>query len=467
MPPMPPASPASTLLLRAVDAEARHSPELSYLASWVELQARRAFGELEVMDLADPLEEAGERLRERLGRAPSPRGVLVLADVRTLVTATTLERMAEVLEQPSPGAGNGVPGDVTAVAPRPLEQAWAVLPRTVREEIHTLRGFERAEAGILEAEDAGELKVAPPGSPIPSPPPPVLLVAPALVRQALDVASPHGETAARETSEEASGWGRLLTALEAVLAGRAVGDGSPLPRTGVYHRFVDYYGEVRSDVLPHLPAGVHRVLEVGCGRGVTGELLRRELGAEVTGVELHPGVAEDARGRLARVVIGDVEDPATAEELARLGPFDLVLALELFEHLAYPERFLERAAGLLRPGGTILLSTPNVGHWSVVEDLLAGRWDYLPIGLLCYTHLRFFTRRTLEDWLERLGLGEYELIPQATGPSPRLEELTESTPLPAGLELDRESLRTKGFYVRIKVGTPKGQAGTEIEVEGK
>ena len=49
------------------------------------------------------------------------------------------------------------------------------------------------------------------------------------------------------------------------------------------------------------------------------------------------------------------------------------------------------------PGGRLVLSVPNVGHWAVVEDLLAGRWDYLPIGLLCYTHYRFFTRRTLAD----------------------------------------------------------------------
>ena len=65
---------------------------------------------------------------------------------------------------------------------------------------------------------------------------------------------------------------------------------------------------------------------------------------------------------------------------------------------------------LLRPGGRIVLSIPNVGHYSVVEDLLAGRWDYLPIGLLCYTHFRFFTRATLASWLERLGFSRYQIV---------------------------------------------------------
>jgi hypothetical protein len=100
---------------------------------------------------------------------------------------------------------------------------------------------------------------------------------------------------------------------------------------------------------------------------------------------------------------------------------------------------------IVRPGGRILLSVPNVGHYSVVGDLAAGRWDYVPIGLLCFTHYRFFTRRTLCDWLERLGFESYRLVSQ-------------KTPLPASasalLDLpgaDAESLATKGFYVIVDV----------------
>lgn len=79
-----------------------------------------------------------------------------------------------------------------------------------------------------------------------------------------------------------------------------------------------------------------------------------------------------------------------------------------------------------------------------MEDLLARRWDYLPIGLLCYIHYRFFTQRTLEDWLTRCGFSRFRLVPQET-------ELPERWRLPAdlpeGLETDPESLRAKGLYV--------------------
>ena len=78
-----------------------------------------------------------------------------------------------------------------------------------------------------------------------------------------------------------------------------------------------------------------------------------------------------------------------------------------------------------------------------MRDLLGGRWDYLPIGLLCYTHYRFYTRRTLEDWLRRCGFDRFELVSQRT---PVPEEML-SIP---GLRVDRESLGTRGFYALIE-----------------
>jgi SAM-dependent methyltransferase len=207
-------------------------------------------------------------------------------------------------------------------------------------------------------------------------------------------------------------------------------------RAGLCHPFVDYYGEVRDDVLPFLPADARDVLEVGCGAGGTGRLLQERLGCQVTGVELNPAAAAAAASHLHRVVCGDV---ATAD---LEGKYDAVVALELFEHLPEAERVLSRLASLVRPGGRIVLSVPNVGHHSVVADLLAGRWDYLPIGLLCYTHYRFFTRQTLDDWLRRLGFARFALVPQTT-------ELPAAFAGDWPVALDRESLATKGFWVLI------------------
>ena len=207
---------------------------------------------------------------------------------------------------------------------------------------------------------------------------------------------------------------------------------------GLYHEFIDYYGEVRSDVLPFLPAGTREVLEVGCGRGVTGKLIQERLGCRVTGVELNPVVAREAARHLHRVLQGDVQT------LEIEGRFDAVLALELVEHLVETESFLARVKQLLAPGGRAIFSIPNVGHYSIIEDLIAGRWDYLPIGLLCYTHFRFFTRHTLADWLRRSGIERFELVPQRTELPERPERFIDH------FETDLESLSTKGFYVLVE-----------------
>lgn len=212
-------------------------------------------------------------------------------------------------------------------------------------------------------------------------------------------------------------------------------DGLPVVHRGLFIQFSDYYGEERADILPFVPAGARRILEIGCARGATGALLRTRLGARVTGLELNPDVAHQATAHLDEVIVGDFES------LDVPGQFDAVIALELFEHLQEPLGFLRKARSLLAPGGRLILSTPNVGHWAIVDDLLAGRWDYLPTGLQCVTHLRFFTRPSLEMWLQMAGFTRYEIVPQRL-PAP--EEPLRRLIAAGG---DRERLTTTGFYV--------------------
>lgn len=379
---------ADLLVWKAHDAESAEAPEFRYLLSQVLLYARRAFGAVRLA--ADP---AGSR-----AAYPDLAGegaVLFLGTQNALVAEASLEAMRGMI------AAGGAAG-VAEARPTPLAAAGLDLP----EPVYTLRGYEAAEARFL----AQGTRREPPASHLPV---------------ALWSAARYAEIARQVPL------GRLLRDPEA-LAGFP---SSSMVSAGLCHVFIDYYGEVREDVLPFVPEGARDVLEVGCGRGLTGELLERRIGCRVTGVELNPEVAKDAARRLHAVHAGDVET------LELRGEFDAVLALELFEHLTENERFLARARELLRPGGRLVLSVPNVGHWAVVDDLLAGRWDYLPIGLLCYTHYRFFTRRTLADWLARAGFARVEIVPQTTELPARFADL------PPAFAVDRESLATKGFYV--------------------
>ena len=139
-----------------------------------------------------------------------------------------------------------------------------------------------------------------------------------------------------------------------------------------------------------MPAACRRVLDVGCGAGHLGRLLK-ERGHHVTGMELVPEEADEARQRLDAVVTADVEAGLPFAP----GSFDAVIFADLLEHLVDPWRVLREAAALLSPGGVVVASVPNVQNVDVVRRLLRGRWDYRERGILDRGHLRFFTLETI------------------------------------------------------------------------
>jgi GT2 family glycosyltransferase/SAM-dependent methyltransferase len=143
------------------------------------------------------------------------------------------------------------------------------------------------------------------------------------------------------------------------------------------------------------------VLDLGSATGALGAALKRN-GCRVTGVEVDAEAAKVAAAVLDRVVANDLNDPATLTQFPKAS-FDFVICGDVLEHLADPERVLTDVRPLLRLGGAVVLSIPNVAHADVRLSLLAGRFDYQPLGLLDDTHIRFFTRTSLQALLARAG----------------------------------------------------------------
>jgi methionine biosynthesis protein MetW len=142
-----------------------------------------------------------------------------------------------------------------------------------------------------------------------------------------------------------------------------------------------------------------RVLDIGCGTGSVTETIMRERNVEIVGLEPNPERAEAARGRGFAVINGiyakDVPD--------HHGKFDYILFLDVLEHLSDPSAMLTEVAGALNEGGCIIASIPNVAHWSVRFDLLFGKFDYVPLGIMDATHLRWFTRKSVIRLFEASG----------------------------------------------------------------
>jgi 2-polyprenyl-3-methyl-5-hydroxy-6-metoxy-1,4-benzoquinol methylase len=144
-----------------------------------------------------------------------------------------------------------------------------------------------------------------------------------------------------------------------------------------------------------------RVLELGCATGKVAALLTAR-GCVVTGVETDPDAARQAEAHCARVVVADL-DVDDLSSLERYGPFDVVVAADVLEHLKRPEKALAAAAGLLAPHGYLVTSIPNVAHGSVRLALLAGRFPYSDVGLIDTTHVRFYTRTSMTSMLAQAG----------------------------------------------------------------
>jgi 2-polyprenyl-3-methyl-5-hydroxy-6-metoxy-1,4-benzoquinol methylase len=163
-----------------------------------------------------------------------------------------------------------------------------------------------------------------------------------------------------------------------------------------------------------LAGSPRRVLDVGCS---SGDLARRlvERGASVIGIDTDEQAAAEARAVCEQVLVGDVE---TMELPFPDESFDLVLCGDLIEHLRDPEHFLSRICPLLRRGGRLLLTTPNVANWAVRLSLLGGRWRYTERGILDRTHTHLFTKKTLEEMLHRAGYRILEF--DFTAPVPKL-----------------------------------------------
>jgi|ERR1019366_7321682 2-polyprenyl-3-methyl-5-hydroxy-6-metoxy-1,4-benzoquinol methylase len=162
-----------------------------------------------------------------------------------------------------------------------------------------------------------------------------------------------------------------------------------------------YFDFARTDIAPLLPDRMDRVLEIGCGAGATLKWLRSQHSVRhAVGIEVVPEMAKRAASVFDVVLSDNVE----TMELPS-GSFDVILALDVLEHLVDPWSVVRRLHRLLNPDGVIIASIPNIGHYSVsVPLVLRGRWNYTPEGLLDQTHLRFFTGKTAVELLTCSGL---------------------------------------------------------------
>jgi len=142
-----------------------------------------------------------------------------------------------------------------------------------------------------------------------------------------------------------------------------------------------------------------KILELGVGDA---SLTRRlfEAGAKVDGIELNVLSAELARPYCRNIVVDDLDELRSVEVRER---YDLVIAADVLEHLRDPQLVLSEMRSLVRPGGRLVVSIPNVANVYVRLNVVLGRFPYHTKGILDRTHLHFFTLKSAERLLTDSG----------------------------------------------------------------
>ncbi len=209
----------------------------------------------------------------------------------------------------------------------------------------------------------------------------------------------------------------------------------------VHLGFQKAFSTERDDLVRLVPTSVTRLLDVGCAMGGYGKRLK-QVRPEIflTGVELNRAMAEKARPFYDEIHVRPMEDVQFQQK------FDLINCGDILEHLVDPWEMLRRLSTLLEQGGRLVLSVPNVGHWSIVKALLQGKFQYIPLGLLCIGHIRWFTESSIRDSLLNAGFTIEVFERQQIPPTPDGEAFIRHM-CQEGFG-DKQSLETNEFIIR-------------------
>lgn len=189
------------------------------------------------------------------------------------------------------------------------------------------------------------------------------------------------------------------------------------------------------------------VLEIGCDCGATLlEIKERYPNAHICGVELNANAAEIASYFAEKVQCANIEDKNLDFEKESV---DYIIFGDVLEHLRNPKETVIYCKTLLKKGGYIIASIPNLMHITVIENLLKGNFTYEETGLLDKTHIHLFTYKEIMRMFEEADF-EVNLVSYITGGDIMTERRKEIIRVLKELEPSVESFAYEAFQYLIK-----------------
>jgi len=166
-----------------------------------------------------------------------------------------------------------------------------------------------------------------------------------------------------------------------------------------------YYDNLRKEMLKYLPKEAKKVLDVGCGNGCFAEVIKKQNTAEVWGIELMEQEANIAKQVIDKVFAGPCEN--FIDNLPD-DYFDAIYFNDVLEHLVDPYAVLKNIKSKLTNDGVLISSIPNVRYHGTFSRLLFKKdWLYEDFGVMDFTHLRFFTSKSIKRMYKDAG---YQIV---------------------------------------------------------
>lgn len=176
---------------------------------------------------------------------------------------------------------------------------------------------------------------------------------------------------------------------------------------------------LKLDPSPHsphtlIPSIIERdktVLDVGCNTGYMARILK-EKKVITDGVDINREALKIAAKYCRQTFVrdlfkGKLDLPKNA--------YDYIIFADVLEHLPRPDLILIDAKKCLHKKGAIIISLPNIARLEIRLGLMFGKFDYTDDGILGEDHLRFFTKKSGEQFINECGLKVIDIIPTGLG----------------------------------------------------
>jgi len=197
----------------------------------------------------------------------------------------------------------------------------------------------------------------------------------------------------------------------------AIGDPmSQLAMEGYYvGKQSDYFSHERRDILALLPEHFSRVFELGCGSGSTLRMIRSRFPVTFSaGLDIDKNSVQIASRHIDLALYGNIE---TMDLPDAVRDIDVMLCLDVLEHLIDPWAVVRKLHKRLSANGVIIASIPNIRYFRAsIPFIFAGRWNLEDQGILDRTHLRFFVKKTAVELMTSSGLYLQEIKPTGMEP---------------------------------------------------